>query len=375
MVSKVYFLGLIKRFTVFLSISLLIIVAGLLVFLSAPLQYIYSDGDWDGSRYIPTYDTTKWNILLDSHAHTTYSNGKLTPEQVIQWQIAMGFNACVITDGMKGIYADPWGGVEEARRIAREKYDAQIKILIGVEYCTDDLHILIILPPHVENYREEIVYYGMGATEIQIKSVIDKVHELGGICAAAHIVWSNKNLVSPPSRQTFLDWGVDYIEIIDEHTYDTESYDFCVKNNMAMIFGSGFHNPDVHRVYGYSLLKVSEFSEEAIFAEIAAERTEIMSLPGGVPYNFEHQPNWLYPMLRPLIQIGDLIEDYNPSGFNLDLLGTGILLGYLIGGFLIIEGIRAITPKIKYKISSLKSKENIEYKKHEINSQKNNAIE
>ena len=31
----------------------------------------------------------------------------------------------------------------------------------------------------------------------------------------------------------------------------------------------------------------------------------------GAPYPFQHQVNWRYTLLRPLIQVGDLIDNFS----------------------------------------------------------------
>jgi hypothetical protein len=41
-------------------------------------------------------------FFLDTHAHSTASDGWMTPEQCIMWHIANGFNAFVLTDHNTG---------------------------------------------------------------------------------------------------------------------------------------------------------------------------------------------------------------------------------------------------------------------------------
>ena len=61
---------------------------------------VYSDSDWKEAipHVPPGFDEGKYNIIFDQHSHTIFSDGKLTIKQNVEWHIAMGFNAIVITD-------------------------------------------------------------------------------------------------------------------------------------------------------------------------------------------------------------------------------------------------------------------------------------
>ncbi len=89
-----------------------------------------------------------------------------------------------------------------------------------------------------------------------------------------------------PSRDTLLEWGVDYIEIINddskpENVYDHESYGFCLnhKNKIGMITGTDMHSPDglaSGGVHGWTLLNLKEFTENALLKELQKKRTRII---------------------------------------------------------------------------------------------------
>ena len=53
------------------------------------------------------YYSTDFNILLDGHSHTTYSDGSLSPSLLLDWHIANGYNAAIITD-----HNTPEGAIE-----------------------------------------------------------------------------------------------------------------------------------------------------------------------------------------------------------------------------------------------------------------------
>ena len=250
-------------------------------------QYVYHDGDWDGYRFTPEYDAPVGvNVLFDQHSHTTrYAGGALTPAQNLQWHIAMGFDACVISDKFN------WDAAREARAIAREKYDDQIKIILGIEYATSRAHLNILLPPDAEGYEEIIVDYGKQPTDEQFRSLIAAVHSIGGIVVLDHVPFSLMGMPTHPTRQQFFDWGVDYIEVVGESGFDWDSHEFCLRTGMGMITGTGMHRPENEPVYGWTLLNVTEFSEEAIFAALKAKNASLV-ISAGAPYPFQHEPNW-----------------------------------------------------------------------------------
>ena len=82
--------------------------------------------------------------MFDLHMHTTWSDGKNTPEEMIEEAIRLGLETVGISDHSSG---DPCGmtleqSVEYRAEIARlkEKYAGQIRVLCGLErdYMTDD---------------------------------------------------------------------------------------------------------------------------------------------------------------------------------------------------------------------------------------------
>jgi hypothetical protein len=251
----------------------------------------------------------------------------------------MGFNACVISDKFD------WGVAREARAIAREKYDDQIKVILGIEYGTNRGHLNILLPPDAENYEEVIVEYGKYPSDEQLQSLIAAVHSIGGLVVVDHIPYSLTFMDSHPTRRQFFDWGADYIEVANETGFDWDSHDFCLETGMGMISGTGLHQPEREPVRGWTLLNVAEFSEEAIFAELKAKNTTLV-VNAGAPYPFQHQRNWRYTLLRPLIQVGDVIEDYNPTGQRMDWSGFGVLVAWVYGGFALVECLLAFWERV-----------------------------
>jgi hypothetical protein len=82
-------------------------------------------------------DTVPWdpdfgpyNILLETHSHTYFSDGAMTPEQNVEWAIAYGYTALVVSD-----HNTIAGGLR-AKKYAEEKgyTNDTIVVIPAVEY-------------------------------------------------------------------------------------------------------------------------------------------------------------------------------------------------------------------------------------------------
>ena len=78
------------------------------------------------------------NPLVDLHLHSTFSDGRYTPTQLVEEAVAKGIGVIAITDH------DSWNGVAEAQAAAARL--GNIRVLTGVELGTqwenDSVHIL-----------------------------------------------------------------------------------------------------------------------------------------------------------------------------------------------------------------------------------------
>ena len=160
-----------------------------------------------------------------------------------------------------------------------------------------------------------------------------------------------------PKREEVYDWGADFIEIVNEGTWDQASYDFVSGNEMGMVAGTDMHSPSP--VWGWTTLWVDELSHDAIWEQLVLRNTTVIFNETGSPQNAVSEPNPAYTVLRPLDQFGDLLSDYLPSATDPDWIGILILGAYLIGGFIVGEIIHATKPleKLANKLKRAKSKE------------------
>jgi hypothetical protein len=238
----------------------------------------YSDDDWKNviPYKPPNYDNSNYNIVFDQHSHTNYSDGALTIKQNVEWHIAMGYNAFAITDHNNMRHLEK---IEKVK-IGYSKKD--VLILSGIEYTTIRFHFNFI---GISRWNERIPYK---PKDEKIIKVINKVHNQGGIVVCNHIPWSlyEEKFKNHPTRENLIEWGVDYIEIVNddckpENVYDKESYDFCNmhKGKIGMITGTDIHSPNglaSGGVHGWTLLNINKFTEDALLEELRKKQTKIL---------------------------------------------------------------------------------------------------
>jgi len=246
----------------------------------------YTDDDWKNIQPLipPGYENYKneYNLIFDHHSHTNFSDGELTIKQNVEWHIAMGFNAVAITDhnNMKHL--------AKIEQVKNEYAKKGVLVISGIEWTTIRIHLNFL---GVSEWDTRIPYKPKDEKMID---AINKVHDQGGIVVCNHILWSTieEQYKNHPSRQELLDWGVDYIEIINddcksENVFDQDSYDFCKKHEgeIGMITGTDMHKPDglvSGGVHGWTLLNLKELTEQSLLEELRKKKTKI--LYSKIPY-------------------------------------------------------------------------------------------
>ncbi len=351
-----------------IRLSILILILGIISGISIGLlftgttYYNYTDSDWENFSYAPRYNESNWNIILDGHSHTHFSDGSLTPKQNILWHLSLGYNAIVITDH------NTFTGAEEAREIARTEYNDTIKVFIGVEWTTARCHLDLVLPPNIqkENYsklldnKKGLAY---SPTNEEMQNIISETHNLGGIVVVNHFLWSEKFLSDHPTRQQYYEWGADYIEIINENAPDSTSIEFCQDNGLGIITGTDMHQPGP--VYSWTTINITEFTEEAIFTELKEKRTQYIFNGFSSPYDVEHQIDPLYVALYPFIKIGEMFDEmYRQEVYRVQFV---VFLLYVFGGFAFSELIRLTYRSLKWSHKKRKKVKEHQEKKENHN--------
>ncbi|ORX94308.1 PHP domain-like protein [Basidiobolus meristosporus CBS 931.73] len=347
-----------RALTLTLSLVILIVIVTLIKYHATPTTDDYSKVtfDWkvDPTKYLRPYNSTfgTYNILLDGHTHTVYSDGKLTPEQIIQLSIANGYNAVVVSD-----HNTIKGGLE-AQRIALEKYPNQIVVIPAQEYSSCRIHMNFL------NINETVPFGPPFPTNEDLRKTIDRVHELGGLVVVNHIPWSNTTtygyqvatLPDHPSREELMDLGVDGIEIINGNTFDYQSIEFMNEHpgRFFAITGGDVHYPDA--AYAWTTVNVANFTAGAVINELKNRRTSFLFDPTGTRPRVYAPINPAFERVAPLVYLGEYFGNFyddnrgmysfqgsfcQPSQFTVYRSMFGYFVLYVLVFFLGFEVIRA----------------------------------
>ncbi len=335
--------GLLIRAIIFVFSCFVLIVVSVVISLIGPRRVVYKLEDWDNPKlhYRPSYDTMKWNITLNTHTHTRYSDGKLSIEGAIKYHMAVGFNACVFTDH------NTMENLGEVLRM-QDKYAGKFVVIPGVEWTTARIHMCFL------GIREwDCTTIPAHPMDEQIQAAIAEVHLRGGVVVVCHYPWSTggprPRIRDHPTRQQVLAWGADLLECAnwddDIALTDPESYEFC-KNNPAIgpCAGTDMHDPIKNKLCGWTLLHAGEFTEDGIMKELRSHRTDVVLQDAGIPYPVKHSASWKFNVLRPLYMLGDMWKNLHRGGTvaNLDTGGLVAWFGFLFLLFALVEGLRAL---------------------------------
>ncbi|KAJ2743077.1 hypothetical protein GGI20_004015 [Coemansia sp. BCRC 34301] len=256
-----------------------------------PGDYTKMKFDWqlDPRSYLSPFNAsfTDFNVLLDAHLHTLYSDGALSPQQAIEFSLANGFNAIIVTDHqtVEGSLA--------AKQYAEDHYSDRITVITGMEYTCCRIHMNLI------GINESISVSPPFPSDDELRSVINKVHDMGGMVIVNHIPWSNATLLpwdearlpDHPTREQLLDWGVDGFEVVNQGVFDLRTYQFIQEHSdkLVALTGSDMHYPGPS--FAWTTINAQNRSSEAILDEIRNRRTSFLLDASGTrpvqdpPYN------------------------------------------------------------------------------------------
>ncbi len=113
-------------------------------------------------------------MLVDLHTHSTFSDGRYTPTELVEEAAQVGIKVLAVTDH------DSWNGVAEAQAAAAQR---GLRIIPGVELGTqqgdESIHILA----YYIDMTNEPLYQKMNelrhARELRLQRMLDKLHKLG----------------------------------------------------------------------------------------------------------------------------------------------------------------------------------------------------
>jgi len=320
------------RLAIYFAVVAAVIVTCIFTALSPAKYYEYNDDSWDNIvPYQVLEEGSPYNIVLDQHSHTLYSDGQLTVRQNVLWHIAMGYNVVFITDH---------NNIDNQEDIAalKEEFADTILIMQGMEWTTKRIHLNFLGISEWDFDRFPIV---SDPTDQNIIDTIAEVHRQGGVVTVNHYVWSTDK--TKPSRQQFLDWGADYIEIVNSDCYvndyyDAESIAFCEANGLGQITGTDMHAPNYLQVsgnvHGWTLMTTDTFTEEAVMAQLRERNTTVLHSAPGAPSLGDYPDK---PGYEIMIAAGKYFKYIYSGNSNVDYHRIGIVALYVIAIFAMTE--------------------------------------
>ncbi|ORX62163.1 PHP domain-like protein [Hesseltinella vesiculosa] len=307
--SKEYLRGL------FIRIITVIVILGVIIALGIGLQY--TDGlptsedfsnlefDWqvNPSSYLtPWNQSFQYNVLLDGHSHSNYSDGKMNVKQLLDWHIANGYNAVMVTDHntLEG------GLAAEQLALSDNYYRERIVVIPGMEYSCCRIHMNLI------GINDTIPVGPPVPSDEQLQAVINQTHAMGGIVIVNHIPWSNTietgyqlpRLPNHPSVADLIAWGVDGFEVINQGTFDWQTLQAAQAHNLIQMIGTDVHHPSVP-VNAWLTVNSPAMNKSSIMNEITARRTSFLYDPTGTPQRVYPDTSSGYEQLMPLTSLGD----------------------------------------------------------------------
>jgi len=344
MVDKKGILHFIARFFIFIFIVAFIIAGSILMHEFGPSSKLYTDDNWASlTPYsAPHENISQYNVVLDQHSHTLFSDGVLTVKQNIEWHISMGFNAIVITDHNTVAHKT------DIDNLKAEYLSKGVIIITGIEWTTGRIHMNFL------GVSEWSLPIPSNPTDAEIEAAITEAHRQNAVATVDHIPWSLNvaGMTEHPTRDQLRSWGIDYIEVVNGDTYDNESNTYCDTYGIGKITGTDMHSPGT--VHGWTLLNVTSFTEEQVMTALRNKQTTIVYNETGLADRGTYPDNPLYLIIKPISDFGGL---FIPLwlGTGLDWVGVSVYLVYILAIFGLLEVYRYEKPKLKEKLQNRKN--------------------
>ncbi|MFW5895363.1 MAG: PHP domain-containing protein [archaeon] len=203
-------------------------------------------------------------ILLDFHAHTTLSDGWLSPEERVQWYLEQGIDVAAISDHQTT------EGAKLAQRYVQEN-NLPLNIIIAQEYTTSyGIHLNIygieenIIPIEYKDETEDL--------SLNTEEMIKYVKKEGGYVIVNHYnAKENKNggFGVPYNYTQLKQWGVDGFEIINSgNLYPEKIKKFCLENDLICIAATDVHQNGELTGFMKVKLESGEFTLDNLFTSL-----------------------------------------------------------------------------------------------------------
>ena len=113
-------------------------------------------------------------MLVDLHTHSTFSDGRYTPTELVEEAARVGIRVLAVTDH------DSWNGVAEAQAAAAKQ---GMRIIPGVELGTqqgdESIHILAYYIDMTNEPLHQKMNQLRHARELRLQQMLEKLHKLG----------------------------------------------------------------------------------------------------------------------------------------------------------------------------------------------------
>eukprot|EP01132_Coremiostelium_polycephalum_P008049 gene8049-9900_t len=268
-------------------------------------------------RNLTVYDKDEFrnqsfNVFLDPHSHSFYSDGSISPEENIRWHIKNGYNVMFLSD-----HNTISGGLA-GEKIGNEKYKGQILVLPAIEWTNCRCHLGLI------GVTKDVPLIKF-PTNDQIKEIIDMVHEDGGLVILNHYPWSNWAGLDQPSLDEWKELGIDFIEVVNDKTMDLRGIFFARENNIRYVTGSDLHSDAQASVWTVFNVNSNEYdpnapinskylTKELVMSTLKSKQTKTSFLFDAVGTNIRFEKDQKvkssYSFLTPLIYLGEFFHSY-----------------------------------------------------------------
>ncbi|KAI8849274.1 Polymerase/histidinol phosphatase-like protein [Chytridium lagenaria] len=232
----------------------------------------------------PHPPVTEDTVTVDTHVHTVFSDGVLTGREVGRWARASGVDVVFLGRVVEEVERDGSG----------------VLVLPAMEFTTCLVHLNflgikevvtpcggeVVVTGNVTSYKSKPGQCPHPSLS-EVKTIIDQVHELGGIVILNHMAWSTKQegisegwprqqrtLPRHPDLETLVQMGVDGVEVVNGMTLDWGLVGEVRRLGLVGVSGSDMHVPG--GMYGWTVVNVKERTMEGVMEELKGRRSSVL---------------------------------------------------------------------------------------------------
>eukprot|EP00835_Amoeboradix_gromovi_P004270 NODE_323_length_10965_cov_0.441561.p2 type:complete len:419 gc:universal NODE_323_length_10965_cov_0.441561:10620-9364(-) len=270
-----------RNFIKLLSIFLLLCLLSELIVRSYPKSSVSFNIDWQVNKtelekYSKLTDKP-WNLTFDGHIHTRYSDGYLTGLQLIEYEIANGFDVIFPTEH------NSLFGALEIRKLSESynvMHNTSLLVIPGFEYSCCRIHMNFV---GIESDADLLPITNFPSDQ-ELERVIKLTHDRKGLVIVNHLPWSlqqRENRLKPvlqdhPTKEQLLEWGVDGFEVVNGNVLDWPTLQFCIDNELIIWAGSDIHWPSYP--FSWNAL-MSEKTQQGVLDALRHHKNTIISHP------------------------------------------------------------------------------------------------